>query len=100
MRVDIQTLELRIQELEEENLQLKGELDERSTCEDKQMDEQYIDELRGQVRELRIQRNKLNLAVSEALRDLADAQDLCQAQTAMLQDLCEEIEYLKNRKVA
>ena len=31
MRADIEYLELRIQELEEENLQLKGELDERPT---------------------------------------------------------------------
>ena len=99
MRVDIQTLELRIQELEEENLQLKGELDERSTCEDKQMDEQYIDELRGQVKCLRIQRDKLHLALSRTLQDLSDAQDLCAAQEVMLQDLCVEVEYQRKQRV-
>ena len=63
MRVDIEILELRIQQLEEESLQLKGELDERPTLEDKQADEEYIDEL-------------LNL---------------CEAQAAVLKDLCEEM---------
>ena len=46
MRTDMEALELKIQQLEEENLQLKGELDERPTLEDKQADEEYIDELR------------------------------------------------------
>ena len=63
MRTDMEALELKIQQLEEENLQLKGELDERPTLEDKQADEEYIDELR----------------------------DLCEAQAAVLKDLCEEM---------
>ena len=99
MRVYIETLELRIQELEEENLQLKGELDERPTCADKQMDEQYIDELQDQVKRLRIQRDKLHLALSAALQDLSDAQDLCAAQEVMLQDLCTEVEHQRNQRV-
>ena len=78
MRVYIETLELRIQELEEENMQLKGELDERPTCEDKQMDEQYIDELQDQVKRLRIQRDKLHLALSRTLQDLSDARTCVQ----------------------
>ena len=65
MRVDIEILELRIQQLEEENLQLQGELDERPTPEDKQADEQYIDELN----------------------------DLCTAQAAMLAMLCQQTAY-------
>ena len=63
MRADREVLELKIQQLEEENLQLKGELDERPTLEEKQADEEYIDELR----------------------------DLCEAQAAVLKDLCEEM---------
>ena len=63
MRADREALELKIQQLEEENLQLKGELDERPTLEEKQADEEYIDELR----------------------------DLCEAQAAVLKDLCEEM---------
>jgi len=65
MRVDIEIFELRIQQLEEENLQLQGELDERPTPEDKQADEQYIDEL----------------------------SDLCAAQAAMLAELCQQTAY-------
>jgi len=65
MGADIEALELRIQQLEEENLQLKGELDERPTFEDKQADEQYIDELN----------------------------DLCTAQAAMLTMLCQQTAY-------
>ena len=63
MRAEREVLELKIQQLEEENLQLKGELDERPTLEEKQADEEYIDELR----------------------------DLCEAQAAVLKDLCEEM---------
>ena len=78
MRADIEYLERRIQDLEEENLQLKGELDQRPTVEDKQLDEQYIDELRDQVKRLRIQRDKLHLALSRTLQDLSDARTCVQ----------------------
>ena len=80
-------------------MQLKGELDQRPTVEDKQLDEQYIDELRDQVKQLRIQRDKLHLALSRTLQDLSDAQDLCAAQEVMLQDLCTEAEHQRNQRV-
>ena len=93
MRADIEYLELRIQELEEENLQLKGELDERPTCEDKQMDEQYIDELVAEVVCLKKENRVLQAELSEAQQGLASMRDLCAAQGAVLRDLCAEIEY-------
>ncbi len=98
MRADREALELKIQQLEEENLQLKGELDERPTLEDKQADEEYIDELRTQVLRLRIQRDKRNLALSATLQELDDMRDLCAAQVAMLEDLCAEGMHLQNQR--
>ena len=85
-------LELRIQDLEEENLQLRVELDDRPSCEDKQMDEIYIDELLAQVAHLKGH-------IQAVQTQLAKTQDVCQAQEAMIQDLWAATEYRQNQSI-